>query len=190
MSPLVSTFAGAALRPYGFTLGGELAAFELISSQISSGVTTSITFSSIPSEYKHLQIRAVGKGSSGSTSATAILRLNSDSGSNYSYHNIRTINGSSVTSTGISNSTEGYIGLTSAGGQSDLIVGNGIIDILDYSNTNKYKTMKSLFGSQSNTWVGFTSSLWRSNSAVNSITLTTSDGNGFYNYRFSLYGVN
>jgi hypothetical protein len=70
--------------------GGVGATYELIESQILGSNQSSITFSSLAtyaSTYKHLQIRAAGKGSGNSFEETNVnLRFNGDTGSNYSAH--------------------------------------------------------------------------------------------------------
>ena len=69
--------------------------------------------------------------------------------------------------------------------------GVNVIDILDYANTNKYKTLRVLTGidvNGSGGYVQLSSGLWQSSSAITSITLTNST-----NYttatQFALYGI-
>jgi hypothetical protein len=62
--------------------------------------------------------------------------------------------------------------------------GVSIIDILDYANANKYKTVKGLSG----TYWG-ASGAWRNSSAVTSVTVFGSNGNFGANSTFSLYGI-
>ena len=79
------------------------------------------------------------------------------------------------------------------GGMTANTFGAGVIDILDYAKTNKYKATRQLSGISSNATVGdrdyllYGSGLWRSTSAITSITLT---GNSFVQYsHFALYGI-
>jgi hypothetical protein len=65
-----------------------------------------------------------------------------------------------------------------------------ICDVLDYANTNKFKTLRSLTGNDRNgsgsIWLD--SGLWRSTSAITSIKFTT--GTAFAQYsQFALYGI-
>ena len=79
-------------------------------------------------------------------------------------------------------------GTTAASG----IFGVGIIDILDYTNTNKFKTTRSFTGRDANGsgWVWFGSSLWKNSAAINTITIIPTIGTGFQQYtQFALYGI-
>jgi hypothetical protein len=69
----------------------------------------------------------------------------------------------------------------------------GVIDILDYTNTNKYTTVRILAGQNVNSTSGeaisLTSGLWMSSSAVTSITLTGRTTNIGQYSNFALYGI-
>jgi hypothetical protein len=75
--------------------------------------------------------------------------------------------------------------------------GAGIVDILDYANTNKYKTIRSLTGHDHNgviagihAIVNLNSGSWRSTSAINSIVIGVVSGTAFNQYSsFALYGI-
>ena len=68
-----------------------------------------------------------------------------------------------------------------------------IFDILDYANINKYKTMRSLSGQDTNNatygYVFFNSSLWQSTNAITSISMAPSSGTFNQYSSFALYGV-
>jgi hypothetical protein len=76
------------------------------------------------------------------------------------------------------------------------IMGVGIVDIQDYESTTKYKTTRTLNGTDINGTIagssGFvfvSSGLWMSTAAISSITITP-DGNNFNQYSsFALYGI-
>lgn len=190
MSPLVSTFAGAALRPYGFTAGagGPGPAFELISTTIMSSTATSVTIGSIPSTYKHLQVRFVAFGENG---WPLIMRVNGSTSAIYSDHYLAG-SGSAVASGSISgtSATQVYIfGRYGTFNGGTTIPVSGIIDILDYSNTNKNKTINVLTGTNNSaSEVGLYSAFWQSTAAINSVTLTPI-GNMYAPTRVSVYGV-
>ena len=80
------------LAPLGFFANAPAAAgdYESISTvTVGAGGTSSISFSSIPSTYKHLQIRFIGTCTvSGEYSQAVYMRVNSDTGSNYSRHSL------------------------------------------------------------------------------------------------------
>ena len=158
---------------------------------VGSGGSSSITFSSIPSGFEHLQIRALSRSNNGTVSNSSIgVRLNSDTGSNYNSHFINAT-GSSVTVGAYGTDSYMYLPTGGGGGASASVFGVAVIDILDYKNTNKYKTVRSLSGVDNNGdgILRFASGLWMSTSAVTTILI---DGRGdtFQQYsHFALYGI-
>ena len=169
---------------------------------VGSGGASDIEFTSIPATYTHLQIRAICKsdqtGTSGEFEGLA-LRFNSDTGSNYARHFMR---GSGATATAGNSVSQTFmsIGLQPDTGYSSVsqMFSAQILDILDYANTNKYKTVRNLNGFDSNntgTNVGaiqFSSGLWMSTSAITSIKFSSggSFNRGFTQYtQFALYGI-
>lgn len=168
--------------------------FESIATVTLSGNSSSISFTSIPSTYSHLQIRWIGRQSGANTGYGVLLRINNDSTSNYYWHRLRG-NGSaaSATSSGAL-TTSGSIGATPAANSSASIFGAGIIDFLDYANTNKYKTIRSLQGTDQNSAtdsnVFFESTLYSANTNAISRIDILPDGSNFVQYSsFALYGV-
>jgi hypothetical protein len=117
------------------------------------------------------------------------MRVNSDTASNYSYHYLEGFN-TSITSGNASN--QGFMQFYSIGGNAgSSIFGTQIIDLLDYADTNKYKTIRELGGVDGNTAGGsmyLASGNWRSTSAINSITFSTSFTFSQYS-SFALYGI-
>ena len=156
--------------------------FESIATvTVGSGGSTSITFSSIPSTYKHLQLRAFAP-----TGNYMEIRFNGDTtGSNYRAHYL----GGDGSSTYVgSNANNNYF--PGAGGWSQPYV--GILDILDYQNTNKYKTNRILEGYDPNGAGGeinVRSGLWMSTSAITSIVLSRSGASVGQYSSFALYGI-
>ena len=165
--------------------------YESIATFNGTGSSSTITFSSIPSTYKHLQIRMVVQSTytGASTSYMYPIRCNGDSGNNYSMHTIRA-NGSSVTASGSGSRDNMFAGDYPTTNVSNT-VGAIIIDILDYQNTNKYKTFRTLEGYDANGsgQVSFTSGSWQSTSAITSITLPDAYLNWSTASKFALYGI-
>lgn len=183
------------LIPIGFFGAGAAAgAYELISTQILGSNSDNITFTSIPQTYKHLQIRATPRlATSAGTGAFSLdIRLNDDTGSVYSYHNL-TGNASSVVSGGASTQNQiRFEASIPSNSQSTGIFGATIIDILDYASTSKYKTLRGLTGySGSSARVGLKSGLYQATTAVTSVVLFDYAYAGGYlaGSRFSLYGL-
>lgn len=190
MSPILGIWASA-------KQGSLISSFDSIATTtVGAGGTSTITFNSIPSTYTHLQIRANYVSSlSGTGIEIFFITFNGDTTSNYSGHYI-SVNGSTnplspTISSGARTSAASTYGpaiiVPSTG------VASGIIDILDYTSTNKNKTIRVLTGGEANTLggtVGLYSGLWyKTPEAISSITLTTSAGNVNQYSSFALYGI-
>lgn len=182
MSPVLGIIASS--------ISGNLynASYDSISTvTVGAGGTSSISFNSISQDYTHLQIRAITKNTSSSNFAA--MRFNSDTGSNYSAHYIDG-DGTSATVGGASNYDRSYFGYTSTSSQTN-IFGVSIIDILDYKNTNKFKTVRVLTGVDANGsgTVELSSSSWRSTSAITDINVFFSSNNFAQYSQIALYGI-
>jgi uncharacterized protein YqkB len=162
--------------------------------------SSSITFNSIPSTYKDLQIRFTFKDQStidyNSTTAYIYYRLNSDSGTNYANHYLIG-NGSSASAGGVTsaNGIRVYGSYMSNGGSFSDMRSVGIIDISDYASTTKNKTTRHFSasdangaGTATNRVVALSSGLWLNTNAITSITLYPYDI-GFQSAEFALYGI-
>lgn len=184
MSPILGIWASAQQAAFIST-----ASFESIATITDSGGGTTITFSSIPSTYKHLQIRAVAFQNLGNDWRGVTMRFNGDSGNNYSAHQISS-GGSTLSSGGGGSSNATYPVV--AGWSSPNFPGVAVIDILDYSSTVKNKTVRSLNGIERNTTpsdIGFSTGAWYNTSAITSITFTVNADNFTSGTRFALYGI-
>jgi hypothetical protein len=163
-------------------------AFESIATASGSGVS-SVTFSSIPATYAHLQIRAISQDNNNSELR---LQFNADTATNYSWHNIQAIDSNSTSATGGASSTSiRYAGFSS--GTANFWCAN-IIDIHEYANTARFKTSRSFFGYSKNVSgqgiIWYASGNWRSNSAITSITILNGDSvNWNSGTTFELYGI-
>jgi hypothetical protein len=175
---------------YGSMLAGNSAfkptSFESIATVSGTGSSGTISFSSIPATYTHLQIRIYAKNSS----ATSLYsRLNTDTGSNYAWHRLA---GSGAAASAGSGSTQTR--MVVSGFINDISTSNpyvAIIDILDYANTNKYTTIRTLTGQDNNGSgeVALSSGLWQNTAAVNAIEIYAGGGNFGTESRFALYGI-
>ena len=164
--------------------------YESIATVSGDGSSTSIAFNSISGTYKHLQIRYIGRFASGggTTSTTANLRFNSDSGSNYANHYLRGT-GSAADAGAATSSAQNFALIAQSGAPSNVFTA-GIIDLLDYQNSNKYKTVRAIYGYEDNSSgeLQFRSGLWMNTAAITSITISST--NPFAtNSKFALYGI-
>jgi hypothetical protein len=155
---------------------------------VGSGGSSTIDFTSIPSTYTHLQLRYITRNAA--VTDTTLIRFNSDTGSNYAFHMLRG-DGSSATSIAGISQTRSELPFTSYSGTTANVFGAGVIDILDYANTSKYKTARTLGGADLNGSgaINFVSSLWQSTSAVSSISIFASTGSIAQYSQFALYGI-
>jgi hypothetical protein len=182
-----------------YWFGGGFAAlpigdFESIQTvTVGSGGQANIEFTSIPATYKHLQIRGIGRGTyNGAVNEDQYMyiQFNSDTASNYSRHRLSG-SGSAASSGAEINQNQGMAGwITTLNATANTFYG-AVIDILDYENTNKFKTVKSLSGGDMNGagYVNLYSSLWRSTSAITSIKLSPQSNNFAQYTSFALYGI-
>jgi hydroxypyruvate isomerase len=159
---------------------------------VGSSSVSSITFNNIPSTYTHLQIRCIARADrAGNTYEGVAFQFNNDTASNYSAHNL-SADGSSATAEAAANASNMNAVLISAATAGANTFGAGVVDILDYANTNKYKTIRTLGGMNNNGSgiIRFSSGSWRNTNAVTSIKMIATNGSNFVQYsQFSLYGV-
>lgn len=146
--------------------------------------TASYTFSSIPSTYTDLVIVASAQRGITGSGGDGNVKFNSDSGSNYS-STILYNDGNTVYSFRWSNIAAMYGAFSAA----DSFYGTNIIHIMNYSNTTTYKTVVSRYGwTTTNDRVAGGVNLWRSTSAINSITLSAAN-NIKAGSTITLYGI-
>lgn len=177
--PILGTFASSVQKSTG--------SFESIATTTLSSSSSSITFSSIPATYTHLQIRMYAAVNA---AAGAILRFNSDTGSNYNSHLLYG-DGASPGVYPYGTGTSINISWFGQGYNSSSSFGVNVIDILDYANTNKYKTVRSLQGIDRNGtgMLELVSGLWMNTNAITSITIPTESSVFLANSSFALYGI-
>lgn len=175
-------------------------AYESISTvTVGAGGSSQIDFTSIPSTYKHLQIR--GLYIANNTDFSSVLRLNGSSTANdYSEH---TLAGNGA---GVEAQNDASVNPTSM----RIIYSQDattyptvfVLDILDYADTNKNTTFRVLAGVDSNgaggaNRVAIASGAWYQTSAVNQVSIYSATGgygsslgSSFKQYStFALYGI-
>lgn len=166
--------------------------YESIATANGTGSSNTITFTSIPSTYTHLQLRGIVKSTTAGSSFSSVgLNFNSDTSSSYTRH-ILYGNGASPFAYGGTAGTTWYIGgndFPSAGYTS--IVGAHVVDILDYANTNKNKTVRALTGCDVNGAgeILLSSTVYLKTDAVTSIQLVSASGNFSTLTQYALYGI-
>lgn len=187
MAPILGIFASANQGQFI-----SYPAFESIATVTASGSSSTITFSSIPQTYQHLQIRGISKSPNGGPAL--VIQYNGDSSVNYKSHYLEGNGNSTTAYAGVGGTnTYGYLGYPTPGSANSSMFSTSIIDILDYTNTNKYKTTRSLSGYDTNStvdqYLDLFSNLWMSTSAITSITLSIQSELFVANSQFALYGI-
>jgi len=166
--------------------------YPIATTTVGAGGATSITFSSIPQNFTHLHLRAFTRGVV-SSGTNIPMQFNGDGTSgNYITHYV----GGTGAAT-FSGSTGGNANIGWTMGTTDTANGFGasIVDILDYTNTNKNKTVRTLNGvvqdaTTGTGLLGLWSGLWISTAAINSINISLSSTPLFAQYStFQLYGI-
>lgn len=161
-----------------------------------SNGTTAVAFNNIPQIYKHLQIRILNRDTdtTGAAGTSTRLQFNSDTSANYANHRLQG-NGSAAAASGTTGDTAAiiyYSGIRA--GAAANIFGAGIVDIHDYTNTSKNKTVRYFAGGDANTSstnyvVNIGSSLWLSTAAISSITVNCGFTAFASKTTFALYGI-
>ena len=175
-----------------------MAVIEAIATTYLEADAASVTFSSIPSTYEHLQIRISSRNTFAYKQGSGRLTFNSIAGTAYSHHYMagHSAGESANRSTGDGNirapvlmTGNGISGTT--GGVDRTDYGVAVIDILDYANSNKNTTLLQMGGNSLTTtgpYVWFGSGLVDDTAVVIAITLD-SDGSWMRGTEISLYGI-
>jgi hypothetical protein len=139
--------------------------------------SSSVTFSSIPQNFRDLVLVLAGTSS---TSSDMQIRLNGDSGSNYfSVIMYGTGSGSGVSGSG--NETFWGIGLINS------TQTNAIVQFIDYSATDKHKT--ALNRENNSSYVFGQAIRWANTAAVTTILVQKASGTFDTGFTASLYGI-
>ena len=173
-----------------------MAGIEAIATTYVEDPVPSVTFSSIPQTYEHLQIRVSGGfDSSGNGGHQIYIRFNGNTNTHYS--------DSMITAYGSNHNADRY------GGSFNYIYGGGRItgplvrrpefgvtltDIVDYTNTSKKKMMMSISGNapgyDGGSLLRFGGAFLDNTAAITTILLYPPSGNFVRGTSISLYGVN
>lgn len=186
MAPILGIWASSFAKNI-FTPTGSYDA--LATYTVGSGGISEVVFSGIPTggQYTHLQVRCLLRTTSG---AYAGLQFNADTGNNYASHELYG-NGSSAAAAAYTSRGDIPFFPNATSSATSTFTGM-IIDVLDFSATTKYKTVRMLGGWDANGsgYAQFQSGLWQSTSSINQLRLFPAYGQSFTQYsQFALYGV-
>ena len=185
MAPILATRGAGSALGFGRLFAAVSGDFESIATHTrTSSSTSAVEFTNIPQTYQHLQLRIFGQfGSNGH------LRLNSDSTSNYNY---QYLGGDGTTAfSGNSEGSQNRMLAWGSGNNDGTHPQSIVCDLLDYTNTNKFKTGKFLWAWDKNgsgtVWIA--SGMWRSTNAVTSIYIDANESTIYTGAHFALYGI-
>jgi hypothetical protein len=153
--------------------------YTLIDSEVLASAAASVTFTSIPADYRDL-VLVVDAKLDGNGYVT--YRLNGDTGSNYNYVFMRGTG--STTGSGSFTGTEIFVNINTSG--TEIL---GVANLLDYSATDKHKSILQR-GNMVSGEVSASAWRWADTSAVTSLSLTDVNANNFdAGSTFYLYGI-
>jgi hypothetical protein len=164
-----------------------------IASQTVGAGGSGVAFSSIPQTFTHLQIRITGRSNS-SGLPTMYTGFNGDIFAGSTNNASHTLVGDGATVSSVATSLQPqmnlFIGNFIPNTTTSTIQASILLDVLDYSNTNKNKTIRALMGWDANGSgkVTFNSGLWTNIAAITRIDLVP-DGNFIQGTRADLYGI-
>jgi hypothetical protein len=167
--------------------------YPIATSGFLTSATSNVIFSNIPQTFTHLQLRIyarnIGTGTNGNQ---AYVYFNADNTTNYTWNWLYG-DGASV-GIGYYNQTSVNIGIVPQNGVAANVFGSNICEILDYTNTNKFKATRAIGGydanptATTNGFVALTSGQWNSTAAITTIT-AQSNFNWSVGTRIDLYGI-
>ena len=152
-----------------------------IASQTLTSSASSVTFSSIPGDYRDLVLVC---SITPSTANYFYLRFNSDSGSNYGVVNMGGDGG--VTNSFATTTTQ--VGLNFLQSSATTEPNISQTQIMDYAQTDKHKSVLVRNGASSKATEA-RAARWANTSAITTLGITTSTGNFNAGSTFSLFGI-
>jgi hypothetical protein len=191
MTPVLGIIASSTQQGRTTAVGS----YDVLSSITPASSVNAITFAGIPSDYKHLQIRASVRCTGGAGTTLLWWRMNDlASTSNYVSHGLGGDGASAYSYNLVSSYSMGLIGSTASSASTANAYSAIIFDVLDYAASNKNKTVKSLRGEDFNGSgdIRLASSAFISTSPVTSISIGFFDNAGsFFNTlsNLTLYGI-
>jgi len=179
------------LGSFSSGVAASTSSYESIATGTGTGLSATISFTSIPSTYKHLQIRGIAKDTFANSNVFGMyVTFNSDTGSNYASHRLGG-DGASTYANGYATQTSIELRSYSVGNSATNIMGVSIMDVIDYASTSKYKTLRSAGGVDKNGSgnIELCSGLWQNTAAITRIDLVTSGTLWSSSTTFALYGI-
>lgn len=174
-----------------------MAVVEAIATTYLEADATSVTFSSIPSTYQHLQLRCSLKSSRAGSEVDGFrLTFNSDTANNYAYHWMRGWNATAGVGGSASNRLQFQNMVATKTTTPAALFSTYLVDIFDYAHANKNATVGALGAANETNWTvaSMESGMWdnpatKPHSGITSIQLDQVNGPYFMRgSEFTLYG--
>jgi hypothetical protein len=160
---------------------------SIATTTVGGGGSATISFSSIPSTFKHLQLRIIARSTAGGSSVTG-MNCSINSSVNAVRNHYLYGNGSSASA---GSQVANQIGWATGTSMLASTFATSIVDILDYQNTNKNKTFRMLSGDDTNGAgdIALFSQLFDTTAAISTLTLSLGAGNFAQYSQAALYGI-
>jgi hypothetical protein len=157
--------------------------YTLIDSEVLASAAASVTFTSIPADYRDLVLVAQVTAETAS-SVQMRVRFNGDTGSNYNLVYMFA-SGASPLSGADTNETYFQIGKSNS---TNTTFSQGIMQVMDYSATDKHKTCLNRANDKSGDAVTAGAARWANTAAITSISIIGNNNYGAGS-TFYLYGI-
>lgn len=171
-------------------------AFDLIQSQTLASASTLIDFTSIPSTYKHLEIRAVFQGTQNTDRGNSweVMRLNGGTSDLWAFIQMKSADGTSVNINAVTNDTAFYLGDMMYQGGNTNVYQFCYLRLNDYANTSTYKEFTLYSGwansTASQNFTTMVTGTWKYTSAINRVSFPNANTSGFaVGSSVQLYGI-
>jgi hypothetical protein len=186
MAPILGIYASQ-ISGHLFAPSGAYDSIATVT--IGAGGAGGIVFSSIPATYTHLQIRGIIRGNRSGALDEMGMRFNGGS-ANITYHTLNG-NGSTVAATAATAAGWSWFAPVASASETSGVFSSVVIDILDYSNTNKNKTFRALTGYDNNGSgrIYLASGVQLDTAAINDVTIIPSNTTFVQYSTFALYGI-
>jgi len=181
-----SAASNSATPTIPFSSGMEsIATYALTSSQ------ATITFSSIPATFKHLQVRMLARTDVNGSTDNIQIYFNGDTSNAYSRHQFTSDFGSPASATADPDQPL-FTGTIGGNTNNANVFGLAIIDVVDYSVSGKYKITKAFTGVDygTNGYMTQMAGSWNNTAVITSVSIAKQSGSNFVaGSRFALYGL-
>lgn len=165
-----------------------------ISDQTLVGSAATVDVASIVASYAHLLVVAYARGDTAATSTNLMLRLNGDTAANYDFQTMTGNTAGAFAAEAFAQALGASVGLIPANTAGANLFGAFIFFIPHYAGSASNKLALSVSSVKTGTTSGsmtnyLRAGFWRSNAAINQITLFPAAGNLVAGTRLSVYGM-